>query len=285
MTDCPPRLRGDLSKWLCEINTGVYVGNVSGRVRDAIWERVCQNLKSGRATMVFSTNGEQKMDFRVHNTTWAPVDFDGIQLMRRPLPQSAQAEAPLNPGFSNAAKRQMAQRTKRAASVSGEASVIIQLDTTGLQSGADQILEFGAIRVLNGECLACFSQLVRTEKALPQAIADLTGISQTMLEKEGIPLSEALPAFLDFIGTEQLIGYNLTFDMAFLRTACKALGKPVPQNRCLDLLSLARRKIFGVPNYRLTTLASHLSLEEHAPHRALSDCKLLHALYLKLNEI
>ena len=44
LTDCPPKLRGDLSKWLCEINTGVYVGNLSGRVRDELWERVCSNL-------------------------------------------------------------------------------------------------------------------------------------------------------------------------------------------------------------------------------------------------
>ena len=26
LTDCPPKLRGDLTKWLMEINTGVYVG-------------------------------------------------------------------------------------------------------------------------------------------------------------------------------------------------------------------------------------------------------------------
>lgn len=100
MTDCPPRLRGDLSKWLQEINTGVYVGNVNSRVRDAIWNRVCENLKTGRATMVFSTNNEQKMDFRVHNTLWTPVDFEGIQLIRRPLPNSAETEAPLKPGLA-----------------------------------------------------------------------------------------------------------------------------------------------------------------------------------------
>ena len=57
MTDCPPRLRGDLSKWLCEINTGVYVGQLSSRVRDALWDRVCKNLQTGRATMVYTTNG------------------------------------------------------------------------------------------------------------------------------------------------------------------------------------------------------------------------------------
>ena len=57
MTNCPPRLRGDLSKWLCEINTGVYVGNVSSRVRDAVWDRVCQNLKNGQATLVYTGQG------------------------------------------------------------------------------------------------------------------------------------------------------------------------------------------------------------------------------------
>ena len=114
MTDCPPRLRGDISKWLCEINTGVYVGNVSARVREELWSRVCKNLKNGRATLVYSSNGEQKMEFRVHNTSWTPVDFDGITLMRRPLPQAAEPAEELKPGFSKAAKRQMAQRRSAA---------------------------------------------------------------------------------------------------------------------------------------------------------------------------
>ena len=37
LTDCPPKVRGDLSKWLLEISTGVYVGNLSARVRDELW--------------------------------------------------------------------------------------------------------------------------------------------------------------------------------------------------------------------------------------------------------
>lgn len=68
LSDCPPKLRGDLTKWLLEISTGVYVGKVSARVRDELWLRVCDNLKSGRASMVYSTNNEQGMDFRVHNS-------------------------------------------------------------------------------------------------------------------------------------------------------------------------------------------------------------------------
>lgn len=84
LTDCPPKVRGDLSKWLLEISTGVYVGNLSARVRDELWERVCEHVKEGRTTMVYSSNGEQKLDFAIHNTSWLPVDYDGIKLVRKP---------------------------------------------------------------------------------------------------------------------------------------------------------------------------------------------------------
>ena len=125
MTNCPPRLRGDLSKWLCEINTGVYVGNVSSRVRDALWDRVCQNLKNGQATLVFTTAGEQRMDFRTHNTTWEAVDFDVIKLMRRPLPLAEQNQIDLKPGFSKAAQQQYARRAGKPRTPKKETYTVI----------------------------------------------------------------------------------------------------------------------------------------------------------------
>lgn len=149
MTNCPPKLRGDLSKWLCEINTGVYVGNVSSRVRDALWERVCQNLKNGQATLVFTAAGEQRMDFRTHNTTWETVDFDGIKLMRRPLPQTQQSQIDLKPGFSKAAQQQMARKAGRTRPGTGDYTVI-DLETTGLKAASDSIIEYGALRVRDG---------------------------------------------------------------------------------------------------------------------------------------
>ena len=285
MTDCPPKLRGDLSKWLCEINTGVYVGNLSSRVRDAIWERVCENLKNGRATMVFSTNNEQKMDFRVHNTSWQPVDFDGIQLMRRPLAQTLQENVELKPGFSHAAKRQMAEKQKRASQRKNNSYVVVDLETTGLNVSSDTILEFGAIRVRDGQPVETFSQLVLSEHAIPKTIVELTGIDMLLLQQDGVPLTDALAAFLKFIGQDMLVGYHLSFDMKFLQEVCKIYGVPLPTNRCIDLLNHARRKIYGLQNYKLRTVAKHLSLEVPSFHRALEDCQLLLAVYQKLNEI
>lgn len=283
MTDCPPRLRGDLSKWLCEINTGVYVGQVSGRVRDALWDRVCKNLQTGRATMVYTTNGEQKMDFRVHNTTWTPVDFDGIKLMRRPLPQGATEALPLKPGFSKAGKRQMAARQAGARARTGECLVWIDLETTGLQPDRDEIIEFGALR-LDGDRETEFSCLVRPSGPLPQTVAELTGLTDEMLQEQGVAMEQALKKFLSFIGKDRLIGYNLSFDMVFLRAACQRNGQPMPTNRSADLLNLARRKVSGVSNFKLTTLAAHFALAQQTSHRALADCRLMREIYIKLNE-
>lgn len=283
MTDCPPRLRGDLSKWLQEINTGVYVGNVNSRVRDAIWERVCENLNHGRATMVFSANNEQRMDFRVYNTSWKPVDYEGIQLIRRPLPSSVTEET-LKSGFSKAAKRQMVDRKRRAAEKRDGSFVLIDLETTGLSPTQDKILEFGAIRVRESQKIDDFSRLVCQEKGVPKKITALTGIDEALVAREGQPLKDVLTDFLHFVGEDLLVGYNLTFDMRFLQEACRVCGIHPPTNRCLDLLHLARRNVLDVPDFTLTTLAARFSLDIPAPHRALNDCQILFSLYEKLKE-
>lgn len=83
LTAVPPGLRGHLTRWLMEISPGVFVGYVSARVRAHMWERVVEFVAEGRALMVYSVPGEQRLAFEVHGHDWAPVDYDGITLMRR----------------------------------------------------------------------------------------------------------------------------------------------------------------------------------------------------------
>lgn len=83
LTAVPPGLRGHLTRWLLEISPGVYVGFISARVRELLWERVVDFVAEGRALMVHSTRGEQRLQFEVHGHDWTPVDYDGITLMRR----------------------------------------------------------------------------------------------------------------------------------------------------------------------------------------------------------
>ena len=84
----PERLRGELTRWLLEIAAGVYVGHVPARVRELLWVRIVGDVGPGRALMVWSCRGEQRLDFRVHNHAWMPQDHDGITLMRRVTAES-----------------------------------------------------------------------------------------------------------------------------------------------------------------------------------------------------
>ena len=78
----PPRLRGRLAVWLLEIRAGVYVGNLSRRVREMIWRTVEEGLGEGNAIMAWSTNTETGFDFQtLGRNRRIPVELDGIKLV------------------------------------------------------------------------------------------------------------------------------------------------------------------------------------------------------------
>jgi CRISPR-associated protein Cas2 len=86
--NAPPRLRGRLAVWLLEVRAGVYVGNVSRRVREMIWEQIQKGIEEGNAVMAWSTNTESGYDF----LTWGknrriPKEMDGLKLVSF-LPES-----------------------------------------------------------------------------------------------------------------------------------------------------------------------------------------------------
>jgi CRISPR-associated protein Cas2 len=113
LSACPAGLRGHLTRWLLEISAGVFVGYVSTRVRDLMWLSVCELSGGGRALMVFSVAGEQRMDFKVHNHHWHPTDFDGLTLMMRPATGTPPVvDTPPAPGWSTASKRRRFGRGK-----------------------------------------------------------------------------------------------------------------------------------------------------------------------------
>ena len=78
----PPRLRGRLAVWLIEIRAGVYVGDLSTKVRDMIWSQIEAGLEEGNAVMVWSTNTESGFDFMtLGKNRRLPVELDGLKLV------------------------------------------------------------------------------------------------------------------------------------------------------------------------------------------------------------
>lgn len=283
MTNCPPKLRGDLSKWLLEINTGVYIGHVNAKVRDALWERICDNIGTGQATMVFTANNEQHMDFYVHNTSWKSVDYDGIKIMKHLFKPTYDELPEIKTGFSDAAKRRMG--SKRHKKFDGDSYIMLDIETTGLSCEKDEIIEIGAVRFVSGEIRDKLDFFIYTETVIPKEIQRLTGIKNETLEEYGVELEDALKTLFKMIEGQEIFIYNADFDLEFLKKNAAKFSLEFPDCHVTDILDLARNKLKRLDNYRLSTVAKSLDVRSIQRHRAIDDCRLLNEVFKKLNDI
>lgn len=214
------------------------------------------------------------------------MDFDGITRMRRPSAHTLQSSNTCLPAAPSDAERLRLVRKHQAnARVHGGALpeyCVIDLETTGLSASDAQIIEMAAIHVLDGEVCDSFSRLIRISCPIPEEVVKLTGLTDNVLEREGVPMKQALPDFLEFVGNHPLVGYNIAFDIAFLRAACGRFTVAFPRTKTVDVLELARRKVFGLPSMKLECLAEHFRLAPYTPHRAMNDCQVTYRLYMKL---
>lgn len=235
--------------------------------------------------MVYSANNEQRMEFRVHNTVWQPVDFEGLTLMLQPAAGQAVRAAGAPP--SKASVRQMVQKKQSARNKAGKAAgyVVIDLETTGLDAEKDEILKVGAVRVIHQQPAETFSALVCPRGSIPEAVSGLTGITAEMAAREGKKIDEVLKALWDFVGQSPVVGHNLDFDLAFLKKESARAGLSMPAVGCRDTLTLARRNIRDCADYRLETLAAYFDIQQETAHRALADCMTTFRIFEKLNEI
>ncbi|MEV8117921.1 type I-E CRISPR-associated endoribonuclease Cas2e [Streptomyces xiamenensis] len=80
----PEGLRGHLTRWMVEVDAGVFVGNPSRRVRDRLWELLATRIGDGQAVLVEPANNEQGWAVRTAGRDrWRPVDYDGLILSAR----------------------------------------------------------------------------------------------------------------------------------------------------------------------------------------------------------
>lgn len=82
----PISVRGELSRWLIEPHTGVFVGHVTATVRDLLWEMCCNARREGGIIQLWSTNNEQRFSVRLYGETRRDiVNLEGLNLILRPV--------------------------------------------------------------------------------------------------------------------------------------------------------------------------------------------------------
>lgn len=165
-------------------------------------------------------------------------------------------------------------------SIEGE-YVVFDIETTGLSPVNDKITEIGAVLLENGEIKDVFNTFANPEQPIPAKIIELTGITDAMV-KDAPSQSEAVQAFLDFIGDRPLVAHNgHGFDIRFIRRAAMNMGASFT-NTYLDSLPLAQSLYPGLRNYKLDTIGRHLEIPDFNHHRASDDAKALSDIFVRM---
>ena len=168
----------------------------------------------------------------------------------------------------------------------GDEYVAFDLETTGLSSANDRIIEIGAVVMKNGEELDRFQTFVDPQRSLEKKIVELTGITDEMLK--GAPkIEEVLPEFLKFVNGRVLVAHNSDFDTGFIRAACARQGLPYTYTAA-DTLILSQNMLPQLNKFKLDIVSNALSLPDFNHHRAADDavtCGLImHRLMARMEE-
>ena len=159
-----------------------------------------------------------------------------------------------------------------------ESIVAIDIETTGLDSNKDSIIEIGAVRFNPRRVENEWSSLVNPGRRIPPFVTHLTGITDQMV-LQAPAIKEILPELVKFVGDTPVLGHNVRFDLSFLQKQ-KILGK----NKVLDTYDLASVVLPCSPRYNLGSLAQSLGVLLPATHRALDDAHATRGIYMRLHE-
>jgi len=151
----------------------------------------------------------------------------------------------------------------------GQATVVLDFETTGLSPAVDRIIEIGAVRLENGQITDELSLLCDPGVPLKPKITEITGITDLMLRGKETP-AEGVKKLLAFIGDCAVAAHNAPFDISFLAAECARIGESF-HAPVMDTLIFARRLHPDWRSYKLGALCRQLGVSLKNAHRAVHD--------------
>ncbi|MGO4937911.1 PolC-type DNA polymerase III [Fundicoccus sp. Sow4_H7] len=161
--------------------------------------------------------------------------------------------------------------------------VVFDVETTGLSSVYDKIIELAAVKMKDGEVIDRFESFVNPGHPLAAFTTELTGITDAMLA-DAPTIDAVLPKFAEFSKDTILVAHNATFDIGFINQGYKQLGLDPVTEGVIDTLELSRLVNSNLKTHRLNTLAKHYNIVLEQHHRAIYDSETTGYILLKLLE-
>lgn len=166
--------------------------------------------------------------------------------------------------------------------------IAFDVETTGLDSKKDRMIEVGAVLFEDGHIVETYSSLINPGIKIPKEATSINHITNGMVKKA--PTEDVVCAELvKFLGNAlheetPICAHNGEFDMSFISQALMRQGYDA-QIVYLDTLSLSRKIIQGLPNYKQTTVAKYFNIKNKQEHRAVFDAEVCGEILWKLLSI
>ncbi|VEU80677.1 3'-5' exonuclease [Haploplasma axanthum] len=161
--------------------------------------------------------------------------------------------------------------------------VVFDFETTGLSAFSDEIIEIGAMKLVNNgagfEVSEELSLLLKTSVPISPKITEITGITPSMQDKYGVSQEEAFQKLSSMINEDTLlIAYNIQFDLGFLQNFYRRYWDPKfeVKNDLLDVMAVYKDR-HKFP-HRLESAVSQYTISFPNTHRALDDVKATYAV-------
>lgn len=160
--------------------------------------------------------------------------------------------------------------------------VVFDIETTGFRPTKDEIIEIGAVKIVDGKIVDTYATFLNPQMPIPFEIERLTGISDEMV-LSARTIEEILPEFLEFCKDCILVAHNAAFDVGFIMKKAEQLGLQVNAT-VVDTVAMARVLLPHLNKFKLHIVAKELavSLENH--HRAIDDATATAQIFLKFLE-
>jgi len=157
--------------------------------------------------------------------------------------------------------------------------VALDIETTGLDSKSDSIIEIGARRFNGSRVEDEWNSLINPNRHIPEFITSLTGISDGMVRQAPL-VRDVLDELEAFIGDCPILGHNVRFDVSFFQKY-----KLFQFNERIDSYEMASVLLPSAGRYNLGALGQALGIPLPATHRALDDARVTHGIYVRMFEL
>ncbi len=158
------------------------------------------------------------------------------------------------------------------------AFIAFDTETTGLDPALGKIVEIGAVKFDRRGIVARYNVLINPEMPMPEEAGKVNGITDEMLKDKPL-IAAVFPDFFDFIGMGVLVAHNAPFDINYVNTELKRVGKPPLTNKVVDTRIFAKEVFPGLSSYALQDLAVQFGITALEAHRAEDDARVCMELF------